>query len=127
MKRATLKPADYQITDAIREWSSDKFGTPYLPDVYLEDWVEAAAIRGSTYADPERSLMRWVRQSSPSGEFYRPQGWESKLRAAKAKGNGKRACKPALQVAGIEVQPAQMTTSRDAARAALAAIKRGIA
>lgn len=124
MKRsASNSPADYTITDSIRSWSAEKYGAQFLPDVYREDWVDAALARGSTYADCERALMNWIRWSSPSGRFYHVGDWESKLKAARSRENGKRTCKPAVQVAGVEIQPMQMTTSRDAARAALANIK----
>lgn len=126
-RAATRKPADYQITDAIREWSARKYGHAYLPDVFLEDWQNKAEARGYLYANLERALQNFITWAAPAGPYYSAQGWEAKLKAAKAKGNGTRTCKPALRVAGIEVEPMQITTSRDAARAALAAIKRGIA
>lgn len=115
-------PCDYQITDAIRDWSETKFGTPHLPDVYREDWVDAAIARGSTYADCERALMNWVRWSSPAGKFYRAQDWEAKLKAAKRMGQPVRLVKPAqyTPIGPTEPMPEHF---RVAGRAALAAIK----
>lgn len=127
MKRVTQhKPSDYTVTDSIREWSELKYGTPFLPDVYREDWVDAAIARGSTYADCERALMNWVRWSSPSGKFYRAQDWEQKLKAAKRMGQPARSVKPAQYTPNGPTEP-MPEHARVAGRAALAALKRGIA
>lgn len=132
MKRsANHSPNDYTITDSIREWASERYGLPHLPDVFIQDWQDAAAARGSTYADCERALQNWIRWSGPSGRFYNSADWERKLKAAKKMHGGVRLSKPPATVAGRYVdengqpipEPAlPSVTPKAAARVALATL-----
>lgn len=122
MRRTTNhSPNDYTITDSIREWASQRYGLPHLPDVFIQDWQDAAAARGSTYADCERALMNWIRWSGPSGRFYNPADWERKLKSAKKLGQPARAT-PASQYTPTGPTEAVPQSVRAASRAALATL-----
>ena len=136
MQRNKQSPADYQITNSIREWAARKHGAMYLPDVYLSEWRDAAIARGSLYANVEQALMNWISWSAPAGRFYQAASWESHLKRARGmERKPLRITQAAPKVAGQYVEagrpsieaPIVARSAEDVARAAIANLKRQIA
>ena len=136
MQRNKQSPADYEITDSIREWAARKHGAQYLPDTYLTEWRDAAKARGSLYADCEQALMNWINWSAPSGRFHQAASWESHLKRARGmERKAPRTTQAAPMVAGQYVEagkviaeaPIVARSAEDVARAAIAELKARVA
>lgn len=123
-----LSPSDYSLTDSIREWAARRHGAMFLPDVYLQEWVDGAVARGSRYASCEQALRNWINWDAPGGRFHKPLVWEQQFRRARAmERQPARSSTPAPTVAGqyvVDGRPAEAPVAAkpasDVARAALA-------
>ena len=79
----TVMDPSFEVTPRHREWALKKGYPLNLPDVFVFSFVEHFAESEVKHRDWNRTFYRWIRQSSPSGDFYRPSFWERKINEAK--------------------------------------------
>ena len=82
-KTKTALPNDFKVTDAHRRYCTEQWNYPYLADVFLDDFIECFELNGRKHVDWDRTFKNYIRNSSPSGQFYKPHYWQTKMEAAR--------------------------------------------
>ena len=82
-KPKTSLPENFKVTDDHRRYCTDHWNYPYLADVFLDDFIECFELNGRKHVDWDRTFKNYIRNSSPSGQFYKPHYWQTKMEAAR--------------------------------------------
>ncbi len=83
-KTKTRIPADFAVTDTHREWASRKHAAMHLPDVFIGEFKDHHAAKGTTMLDWDKAFTNWINWSSPAGRFYNDMDWAKRIKAARA-------------------------------------------
>lgn len=84
-KKKTALPKDFKVTDDHRKYATDRWNLPYLPDVFLEDFIECFDLNGRKHYDWNLTFKNFLRNSGPSGRFYNAIYWQNKCDQARRK------------------------------------------
>ena len=56
----TRIPKDFCVTEKHRQWASDKFGQPYLPDAFISEFVEYWTDNGKRKSQWDKTFFTWI-------------------------------------------------------------------
>jgi hypothetical protein len=75
---------DYQPSDTLRRYCLKRWGSAFLPDAFLAQFLDHAQSRRPPYKSLDQALRNWIIRESPSARYYNARKWEAALARAKA-------------------------------------------
>ena len=102
----TTIPIDFKVTDEHRDYCAEKWGQPRLADIFFTDFLECFLDNQRKHSNWNLTFKRYLRQNSPSGQFYQAEYWERMLNKAKQLEHGNRTRKEVYTVTGEPEQAA---------------------
>ena len=83
MPTKTRIPQDFQVEDEVRQYCVEKWNFLYLPDVFLEDFIEVFQTNERRHINWNTTFKTFIRRASPSGQFYSDKYWSAKCEQAR--------------------------------------------
>ena len=80
-------PTNFKPTLKTNEWAIKKHGYYDLPYMFISDFRQIHAAKGSKFENWQKALQLHINRNAPSGIYYSPKIWESAIGKCKEKLN----------------------------------------